>query len=63
MPSWEFIWHKSAKFLVPILSPLNINEYNIKDSFASAKEITRTDCNYVMANLDVESIFINMPIV
>ena len=63
MPSWELIWHKLAKFLGPILSSLIINEYNIKDFFASAKETTRIDCNYVMASLDVESIFINMPIV
>ena len=48
--------YKLAKFLVPILSPLAINEYMVKDSFALAKEITKTDCNYVMASLDVESL-------
>ena len=38
--------YKLVKFLVPILSPLAINEYTVKDSFAYAKEITKTDCNY-----------------
>ena len=52
--------YKLAKFLVPILSPLTINKYTVKDSFAFAKEITKTDCNYVMASL-VESLFTNIP--
>ena len=54
--------YKSAKFLVPILSPLAINKYTVKDSFAFAKEITKTDFNYVMASLDVESLFTDMPL-
>ena len=49
--------YKLAKFLVPILSPLAINEYTVKDSFAFAKEVTKIDCNYVMASLGVESLF------
>ena len=47
---------------MPILSPLAINEYTFKDSFAFAKEITKTDCNYVMAILDVKSLFTNIPL-
>ena len=53
---------KLAKFIGPILSPLAINEYTVKDSFAFAKEITKTDCNYVMTSLDVESLFTNIPL-
>ena len=34
--------YKLAKFLGPLLSPLAINEYTVKDSFAVAKEITKT---------------------
>ena len=52
--------YKLAKFLVPILSPLTMNEYPVKDSFALAKEITKADCNYIMASLDVESLFTNV---
>ena len=47
---------------MPILSPLTANEYTVKDSFAFAKEITETDCNYVMASLDVESLVTSMPL-
>ena len=53
--------YKLAKFLVPILSSLTITAYAVKDSFAFAEEITKTNCNYVMASLDVESLFIKIP--
>ena len=52
--------YKLAKFLVTVLSPLAINEYTVNDSFAFAKEIT--NCNYLMAILDVESLFTNIPL-
>ena len=53
-------WYKLAKFLVPILCPLAINEYTVKDSFAFAKEITKANYNYIMASLDVASLFTNI---
>ena len=49
-------------FHVPILSPLTINKYTVKDSFAFGKEITKTDCKYAMASLDVENLFTNIPL-
>ena len=36
-----FKLYKLAKFLVPILSPLTINEDFVKDSFAFAKKIDK----------------------
>ena len=45
-----------------ILSPLAISEYTFQGSFAFVKEITKTDCNYVMASLDIESLFTNIPL-
>ena len=54
--------YKLAKFLGPILSPLTINEYTVKDSFTFAEEITKTDCNYVLTSLDIESLFTNIPL-
>ena len=45
--------YKLVKSLVPILSPLSINEYTAKDSFAFPKEIIKTDCKYVMAFLPI----------
>ena len=53
--------YKLAKFLVPILFSLTINKYTVKDSFKFAKEITKTDCDYVMASLDVERLVTNIP--
>ena len=44
--------YKVAKFFVPISFSLTINEYTVKNSFAFAKEIAKTDCNYTMASLD-----------
>ena len=40
--------YKLAKFFVPVLSPLTINEYTVKHFFRFDKEITKTGCNYVM---------------
>ena len=54
--------YKLAKFFVTVLSPLSINEYTVNNSFAFAKEITKTNCNYLMAILDVESLFTNIPL-
>ena len=47
---------------MPILSPLAIIVYTVRDSFAFTKEITKTDFNYVMASLDVGSLFTNIPL-
>ena len=51
-----------AKFLVPILSSITINEYTVRDSFAFADEILQQDSNLFMASLDVESLFTNIPL-
>ena len=45
-----------------LLSPLTINKYTVKYLFAFSKEITKNDCNYVMASLEVESLFIIIPL-
>ena len=51
-----------AKFLVPILSPLTVNDYTVKDSFSFAKEVVNFDHSLFIASLDVESLFTNIPI-
>ena len=48
-----------AKFLVPILSPLTVNEFTVHDSFLFAEEVANFDANCIMASLDVESLFTN----
>ena len=46
--------YKIAKFLVPILSCLTINDFTVKDSFSVAKEIVEQDSNFHMGSLDVD---------
>ena len=54
--------YKLAKFLVPISSPLTVNDCTVKDSFSFAKEVVNFDHSLFMASLDVESLFTNIPI-
>ena len=54
--------YKLAKFLVPILSPLTVNDYTLKDSFSFAKEVVNFDHSLFMASLDVESLFTSISI-
>ena len=49
-----------AKFLVPILSPLTVGEFTVKDSFSFAEEITQQNCQCYMASFDVNSLFTNI---
>ena len=48
--------YKLAKFVVPIFSPLTVNDYVVKDSFSFAKELVNFDHNLFMASLDVEKL-------
>ena len=54
--------YKLAKFLVPILKPLETNEYVIKDSFAFASEVRKFNPILTMASMDIESLFTNLPL-
>ena len=54
--------YKIAKFLVPILSSLTINEFTVKNSFSFAKEIVEQDSNFYMGSLDVNSLFTYVPL-
>ena len=54
--------YKLAKFLVPLLEPITTNIYTIKNSFEFSKEIADQDPGLFMASLDVESLFINIPL-
>ena len=51
-----------AKYLVPILSPLTVNDYTVKGSFTFAKEVINFDHNLFMPSLEVESLFTNIPV-
>ena len=51
-----------AKFLVPILKPLTENEYPVRDSFSFASEVSKFNSKNLMAGLDVDSLFTNIPL-
>ena len=51
-----------AKFLVPILSPLTVNGFTVRDSFSFAEEVANFDANCIRASLDVEILFTNIPL-
>ena len=48
-----------AKFLVPFLQPLTINNYTVKDSISFVDEITNlsTKSHITMASFDIKSMF------
>ena len=54
--------YKLAKFLVPILKPLTTNEFTIKDSFHFPEEIVDQQHDLFMGNLDVDSLFTDIPL-
>jgi hypothetical protein len=54
--------YKLAKFLVPLLKPLETNEYVVKDSFAFATEVRKFNPILTMASMDIESLFTNLPL-
>ena len=54
--------YKIAKFLVPKLSSIRLNEFTVKYYFAFAEEIVHPDSKLYMGSLDVDSLFTNMPL-
>ena len=46
-----------AKFFVPILKKINVNEYAVSDSFSFCKEIKDQDSSLFMAWFDIQSLF------
>ena len=54
--------YKLSKFFLPLLTPLTLNEYTMKDAFPFAEELLNYDSNLIMASFDVESLFTNIPL-
>ena len=52
----------TAKFLVPILKPPTTNDQTLKDRFEFSRGILHQNPNLFMKNLDVDSLFINIPL-
>ena len=49
-------------FFVPILKSLTSNEYTVNDTFALADQIVEQGSEFFMGNLDVDSLFTNIPL-
>ena len=49
--------YKLAKYLVPILSPVTVNEFSVHDSFSFADKASSFCPDHFMASLDVENLF------
>ena len=54
--------NKLAKFIVSILKSLTNSKYTVKDTYAFAEEIIEQDSQFFMGNLDVDSLFTNIPV-
>ena len=54
--------YKWAKIFVSFIKPFTSNNYTVKDSFDFAKDIAQQSSKLVMAFLDVDSLFTNIPL-
>ena len=54
--------YKLSQYLKSLLKPYTENEYTVKDSFTFAKDIQSRSTSQYMANLDVDSLFTNIPL-
>ena len=57
--------YKIAKYLVPLLTPFSINDYNVKNMSSFANEMR--NLNFIcedsyMASLDIESLYTDIPL-
>ena len=54
--------YKIAKFLLAFIQPFTTNEYTVKDTFHFVSMLDGKDHRLIMASLDVESLFTNIPL-
>ena len=54
--------YKIAKFLLGFVQPFTTNEFTVKDSFHFVSILEGKDHRLIMASLDVESLFTNIPL-
>jgi len=53
-----------AKLLVPLLTPLSVNEYSVKNSYSFVSDICKVTYSdrYYMCSYDIKSLYTNVPI-
>ena len=54
--------YKIAKFLLDFVKPFTTNEFTVKDTFHFVSLLDAKDHRLIMASLDVESLFTNIPL-
>ena len=54
--------YKIAKFLLGFVQPFTTNEFTVKDTFHFVSILDGKDHRLIMASLDVESLFTNIPL-
>ena len=54
--------YKIAKFLLPFIQPYTTNNHTVKDTFHFVSMLDDKDHRFLMASLDVESLFTNIPL-
>ena len=54
--------YQIAKFLLSFIQPFTENEYTVKDTFHFVSMLDDKDHRLIMASLDVESLFTNIPL-
>ena len=54
--------YKLAKFLLSFIQPFTTNEYTVRDTFHFVSMLDGKDHRLIMASLDVESLFTNIPL-
>ena len=54
--------YKIAKFLLGFIQPFTTNEYTVKDTFHFVSMLDGKDHRLIMASLDVEPLFTNIPL-
>ena len=54
--------YKLAKSLLPKTASVTTNEVSIKDSFCFTEEIVNPNSNFIIGNLDVDSLFTSIPL-
>ena len=53
----------TAKFLVPLLNNISVNQFTLQNSAKFIPEILEQDCNSYMVSFDVQSLFTNVPLI
>ena len=54
--------YKIAKYLLPFMEPLTTNEYTVRDTFHFVSMLNDKNHHLIMASLDVDSLFTNIPL-